>query len=326
MVAVPASAPVRGITPVAGPPPALAAAIAAAAEAATASASAIQQTSKANAPPPPTTGGTGEFRCEWSGCYEDCGSQKGLVIHMNAHLAALPWNAKESIFRCRWEGCWNVQAFQYQQRMAANSFISLPSTRRVVTIRHHIPQCPMRNCGQRFAVRSNSLAHGRTKHQRTLRPIVIDITKDQDATMYQRQFVGDDDAEGLDVDDDDDSASKASGSASGSGFGLKRMGSSESIRGGKSSLSSPITGEQRIQREIKQIEDQRRKIAKYSHWIENFRTELAATQERCKRLAGYLQSDDKLVESLSERSKAFETQLDQTQGHILSTVDMIDCK
>lgn len=38
--------------------------------------------------------GPSEFVCEWDDCQTDCGSQKELVLHVNAHVAELPWVSK----------------------------------------------------------------------------------------------------------------------------------------------------------------------------------------------------------------------------------------
>lgn len=33
-----------------------------------------------------------EFTCDWAACGVDCVSLKDLVIHVNIHVAALPWH------------------------------------------------------------------------------------------------------------------------------------------------------------------------------------------------------------------------------------------
>lgn len=37
--------------------------------------------------------------------------------------------------------------------------------------------CPVKSCGFRFAIRSNCLAHGRTRHNRSFKPLVVDVTR-----------------------------------------------------------------------------------------------------------------------------------------------------
>ncbi|KAJ3295091.1 hypothetical protein HK104_003023 [Borealophlyctis nickersoniae] len=44
-------------------------------------------------------------------------------------------------------------------------------------------QCPVKNCGQRFAVRSNCTAHGRTRHNRVYQPLVLDVSQDASAIL-----------------------------------------------------------------------------------------------------------------------------------------------
>jgi hypothetical protein len=46
-----------------------------------------------------------------------------------------------------------------------------------IRIHRYDSKCPMKSCLLRFSVRSNCVAHGKTKHLKSVVPVVLDITK-----------------------------------------------------------------------------------------------------------------------------------------------------
>ncbi|KAJ3089294.1 hypothetical protein HK102_006740 [Quaeritorhiza haematococci] len=75
-------------------------------------------------------------------------------------------------------------------------------------------QCPVKSCRMRFAVKANCVTHGRSRHNRTYKPILVDITKsnsmsNENGNYHNRNTgVGAGSAVGgrkiIDGDDDDD--------------------------------------------------------------------------------------------------------------------------
>ena len=192
--------------------------------------------------------------------------------------------------------------------------------------------CPIKTCGHRFAVRSNCLAHGRTRHNRAFKPIVVDITKDEDVRDYE-ECAFDEEDEAADEQDDDDTASRGSFARRPAVDRLgKRKDQSSSKRARRAMCdffakpSIPMTAEQRLQREIRGFDEQRRKVAKCSSWVEFFRQEIAETQERFNRLSQYHETPDVCKSQFDEKVKQYESGLDQIQGHVHTTVDLIEAK
>ncbi|KAL2916746.1 hypothetical protein HK105_203525 [Polyrhizophydium stewartii] len=247
--------------------------------------------------------------------------------------------------------------------------------------------CPVKSCGHRFAVRSNCLAHGRTRHNRAFKPIVIDITKDEEGRNYEDLTLDEDELE-AEYQEEEENAQRAAAkrasaqsaasagaaaaassrdrdslppalqthfqrnqrqntpqpttptglSDSGSRLGKRKLVQPDNTKRARRSApqeqqpTSPkiqvamLTSEQCIQREIRGFEEQRRRVARYSGWIENFRQEFSMMQERYERLAACDIAAAEILASFTANSREFEAQLDQAQDHIHSTVDMIETK
>jgi hypothetical protein len=187
------------------------------------------------------------FVCEWDTCCTKFDSLKLLVIHVNAHVAAIDWDDKSVEQRCRWQGCWNTHSFQYKIRMVEH-------------LRAHTLEkpfiCPVKTCGCSFAIRSNCLAHGRTRHNRSFKPIFIDITKDDllpdDLPLEEEEY--DDE-----MDDYDDLLKMEPRLRR--KFAEKRFKRPEKPTG-------PLSKQQRLLRELKNMEDRRKSCEEYNQWID----------------------------------------------------------
>ncbi len=115
--------------------------------------------------------------CEWHNCNMEFQSQGELVNHVNNIHVRLNWrDPSEKQHRCKWRFCSNSQPFAYPQRMIEHM--------RVHTFEKPF-MCPIKSCLMRFSVRSNCVAHGKTKHNRSITPIVVDITKNDEDQMDQ---------------------------------------------------------------------------------------------------------------------------------------------
>ncbi|KAJ1336813.1 hypothetical protein BSLG_006916 [Batrachochytrium salamandrivorans] len=261
--------------------------------------------------------------CEWEGCGITCRSQKDLVVHANAHLASLPWASKtnrDSVFRCRWDCCWNTQAFQYQQRMIEHmrahtlekpfmvcelAYNSIPAANfesPSLAMIYSVIDIPLPTW-------SNCLAHGRTKHNRTFKPIIIDITKDTEGRTYEELTFEEDE---FDQDDQGESVDDSIGRGA---AGAKRVAVvAEVARGGKRKGQSVDLGKRarRIQASpevVSQVHKERyQRLASL---------DIPSTADAHSPLP---------LTSFIVQSQELESHLDYTQDHIHSTVDIIDCK
>ncbi|KAJ3310776.1 hypothetical protein HDV04_004658 [Boothiomyces sp. JEL0838] len=118
-----------------------------------------------------------EFFCDWDGCGIYLEDLKQLVIHVNSHVDSLSWKDGGDN-KCRWKKCWNTHSFQNKLRMIEHM--------RAHTLEKPF-ECPVKSCGLKFAIRSNCMAHGRTRHNRSFKPIVVDISKDVEIELHSEE-------------------------------------------------------------------------------------------------------------------------------------------
>lgn len=136
-------------------------------------------------------------------------------------------------------------------------------------------QCPVKSCGYRFAIRSNCLAHGRTRHNRSFKPIVVDITKGEEFPQFD-EGAADDDDDADDVEEDEDSTNGyRRGSQESNRFGKRKAGDQKRPRR-LDVINRPLlpqTKEQRIERDIRYFEEQKEQAAGYVEWTQFLETQ-----------------------------------------------------
>jgi uncharacterized Zn-finger protein len=119
-----------------------------------------------------------KFMCEWANCADKFHTLKDLVIHVNTHITT---NFQPS--QCQWSNCWNVHNFEQEQKLIGKP--KLTEHVRMHTLEKPYV-CPVKNCKLPFAIKSNCILHGRTRHNRSFKPIFIDhlnYTVEEDEEM-----------------------------------------------------------------------------------------------------------------------------------------------
>jgi hypothetical protein len=223
------------------------------------------------------------------------------------------------MLKCRWENCWNNHFFQYQQRMVGNTFNE--EHMRAHTLEKPFV-CPVKSCGFRFAIRSNCLAHGRTRHNRSFKPIVIDVTKGERYRDSEDMNLDDDDDNDDNDDDDDGSFRRSQDSRYGKRKEKRRR--ADSVK-----PSVPETTVQRLEREIRDFSEQKDTVKTYHEWIAFFRDDATALrvpfviQERINTLVSQHPNPDALAK-FSTAYSAFDQELSKCSARIDSVYESLD--
>ncbi|KAJ3325719.1 hypothetical protein HDV06_003521 [Boothiomyces sp. JEL0866] len=184
-----------------------------------------------------------EFFCDWDGCGIYLEDLKQLVIHVNSHVDSL-----------------STYAGTY-----------LGET------------CPVKSCGLKFAIRSNCMAHGRTRHNRSFKPIVVDISKEEEIEIQEEE-------------EEEEYKRKPKRKP------LKR---NEKQR------------ENDFQNELKQFQDYQKQLEKYTDVFEYCQSESLASKTRLEILSEYF--DDQYKTELEE----LVVELEQAEAYVNDTRDII---
>ncbi len=157
--------------------------------------------------------------------------------------------------------------------------------------------CPVKSCRLKFAIKSNCMAHGRTRHNRSFKPIVFDIIKGEaiEDTVIAEE-----------PDDDDDEEVQI-----------------KNLKLEKIKRPQKLTTEQRQQRQVKTLKDKKKLMGKYFEWV-----------EYCRKGIFYLKKELALVHqnvcdlghasSFEQEKKNFELDLDRNHEQIAKTLRLID--
>ncbi|KAI8897592.1 hypothetical protein BC833DRAFT_593262 [Globomyces pollinis-pini] len=249
------------------------------------------------------------FNCEWNTCLASFNSLRDLVIHVNNHIMQYWLEKNEVDHKCRWRKCWNSHAFISQSRMLEH-------------IRAHTLEkpygCPVKSCGLRFAIRSNCMAHGRTRHNRSFKPIYIDIVK------------GDPDNEPDNNEEEEELEEENDEEESNSVMERKRkMPESKRSRFGRvindqnKDQKAVLTKDQEHSRQLRNFEDNKKKLEKYRSWIEYCQQELETTKTEYKT---FLAISPKVItqEQLMKRCEMLHAEFLEADVYIEGTIEKIE--
>ncbi|KAI8915966.1 hypothetical protein EDD86DRAFT_197308 [Gorgonomyces haynaldii] len=241
----------------------------------------------------PPTVPNDDFVCQWDNCKQNHTCLKDLVVHVNQHVQDLDWTKP---VKCMWQPCWNNHSFQSQQRLIEHM--------RCHTLEKPF-MCPVKSCGSRFAIRSNCLAHGRTRHNRSFKPIIIDITKGEDYVEGDEILLEyEDDMDDLEEEEPFDNRKKP-----------KRK---------RDYKIFPATKHQRISREMRNFEEDRQICDNYQEWMKFLRDELAQTEVRYQKLVRCLPEPESALHQFADMCLQFSKYLDETQSAIDRAITTLD--
>jgi hypothetical protein len=129
-----------------------------------------------------------EYICEWNHCFKGFHDPKEYYLHVNEHIKGNKQivdnettgsNTAQSTITsvCLWKDCWNKHV--------------LSSEGLIEHVRIHTLEkpyvCPVKSCKAKFGVKTNCMAHGRTRHNRSFKPVFIDIYKNMTELEQQQE-------------------------------------------------------------------------------------------------------------------------------------------
>ncbi|KAL6605700.1 hypothetical protein U3516DRAFT_814798 [Neocallimastix sp. 'constans'] len=126
-----------------------------------------------------------EHICKWKNCYIQFNTLGELVKHVNeihCNDSRKERKGNKTGLSCQWEDCWG------------HNSLSFTTPKRLIEhMRAHTYEkpfiCPVETCHMRFSLKSNCIAHQKTKHGRCLKPIEIDITQDNSNNTYLNNII-----------------------------------------------------------------------------------------------------------------------------------------
>jgi len=126
--------------------------------------------------------------CKWKNCYIQFNTLGELVKHVNeihCNDSRRERKGNKTGLSCQWKDCWG------------HNSLSFTTPKRLIEhMRAHTYEkpfiCPVETCHMRFSLKSNCIAHQKTKHGRCLKPIEIDITQDNSNNAFYNELINND--------------------------------------------------------------------------------------------------------------------------------------
>ncbi|ORX77471.1 hypothetical protein BCR32DRAFT_270633 [Anaeromyces robustus] len=250
-----------------------------------------------------------EYICKWKNCYIQFNSLGELVKHVNTiHCSDSRRERKgnKTGLSCQWEDCWG------------HNSLSFTTPKRLIEhMRAHTYEkpfiCPVETCHMRFSLKSNCIAHQKTKHGRCLKPIEIDITQNNEFNNYYNEIISKEKKKNSTVIKENKnkrSMDNDTNSFNDNTHSLKKI----KTKVDKSTLSTPSS----LKREVKTFNDLRRNIYKNFLFTQYFIQDIHNLHENSEI------KNDVGEKAYYNRIKNMEKRFTQVSRELLTLLETVD--